>query len=69
MLTLDVTDGIPEGIELCDTEEDADPADYAHATALEALWGYLYMTGQTDRLDELMQRALAETEEVWEKQH
>ena len=47
----------------------ADPADYAHATALEALWGYLYMTGQTDRLDELMQRALAETEEVWEKQH
>ena len=24
----------------------ADPADYAHATALEALWGYLYLRGE-----------------------
>lgn len=31
----------------------ADPADYAHATGLEALWGYLYVTKQTDRLDTL----------------
>lgn len=27
-----------------------DPADYASATALEALIGYLYLTGQEDRL-------------------
>lgn len=27
-----------------------DPADYASATALEALVGYLYLTGQEDRL-------------------
>ncbi len=28
----------------------ADPADYAHATGLEALAGYLYLSGQTERL-------------------
>lgn len=36
----------------------ADPADYAHATGLEALWGYLYITGQGERLDALMAAAL-----------
>ena len=36
----------------------ADPADYAHATGLEALWGYLYITGQSERLDALMAAAL-----------
>ena len=46
----------------------ADPADYAHATALEALWGYLYLSGQTARLDELMKLALTRTEDVWQKQ-
>ena len=46
----------------------ADPADYAHATGLEALWGYLYLTGQTQRLDELMKLALSRTEDVWQKQ-
>ena len=46
----------------------ADPADYAHATALEALWGYLYLSGQTMRLDELMKLALTRTEDVWQKQ-
>ena len=46
----------------------ADPADYAHATALEALWGYLYLSGQTQRLDELMKLALTRTEDVWQKQ-
>lgn len=45
----------------------ADPADYAHATALEALWGYLYLSGQTQRLDELMKLALTRTEDVWQK--
>lgn len=46
----------------------ADPADYAHATALEALWGYLYLSGQTQRLDELMKLALTRTEDIWQKQ-
>ena len=46
----------------------ADPADYAHATALEALWGYLYLSGQTARLDELMKLALTRTEDIWQKQ-
>ena len=45
----------------------ADPADYAHATGLEALWGYLYLSGQPQRLDELIKLALARTEELWQK--
>ena len=45
----------------------ADPADYAHATGLEALWGYLYLSGQPQRLDELIKLALMRTEEVWQK--
>jgi len=45
----------------------ADPADYAHATGLEALWGYLYLSGQTQRLDELIKLALARTEDIWQK--
>ena len=47
----------------------ADPADYAHATGLEALWGYLYLSGQPKRLDELIKLALARTEELWQKQN
>ena len=46
----------------------ADPADYAHATGLEALWGYLYLSGRMHRLDELMKMALSRTEDVWQKQ-
>ncbi|MBR5560541.1 MAG: ribonuclease III [Clostridia bacterium] len=46
----------------------ADPADYAHATGLEALWGYLYLSGQVHRLDELVKMALSRTEDVWQKQ-
>lgn len=30
-----------------------DPVDYSRATALEALIGYLYLTGQQDRITEL----------------
>ena len=45
----------------------ADPADYAHATALEALWGYLYVTEQTKRLSALISMALARTEDIWLK--
>lgn len=47
--------------------KNADPADYAHATGLEALWGYLYLSGQTERLDTLMKLALSRTEDVWQK--
>lgn len=36
----------------------ANPADYHRATSLEALMGYLYLTGQGERMDELMRRAL-----------
>ena len=45
----------------------ADPADYAHATGLEALWGYLYLSGRTQRLDELIKLALERTEDIWQK--
>ena len=47
----------------------ADPADYAHATGLEALWGYLYVTGQTERLDTLIKLAIMRTEELWHRQN
>lgn len=46
----------------------ADPADYAHATGLEALWGYLYVTKQTDRLDTLIRLAILRMEDIWHKQ-
>ena len=36
----------------------ANPADYHRATSIEALMGYLYLTGQQDRLDYLMNIAL-----------
>ena len=36
----------------------ADPAEYHRATALEALIGYLYVKGQGERLDMLVNKAL-----------
>ena len=36
----------------------ADPADYQRATALEALVGYLYVTGRSERLHALLEAAL-----------
>ena len=36
----------------------ANPAEYHRATGLEALMGYLYLTGNQARLDELMKIAL-----------
>ena len=36
--------------------KNADPAEYRRATGLEALFGYLYLTGQRERLEELHQR-------------
>ena len=38
-----------------------DPGDYARATALEALCGYLFLMGRKERLDELM-RVIREQE-------
>ena len=40
-----------------------------HATGLEALWGYLYVTNPTQRLDELITLAIARTEEIWHRQN
>ncbi len=37
----------------------ADPADYAQATALEALLGFLYLTGQAERLNLILKTAEA----------
>ena len=42
------------------------PAEYHRATAIEALMGYLYLTGQTERLAFLMDQALRQTEEEGE---
>lgn len=39
----------------------ADPAEYARATGLEALLGYLYLSGQEERLKELMSVLLSQS--------
>ena len=36
----------------------ADPGEYHRATALEALVGYLYVTGARDRMNEILAAAL-----------
>ena len=36
----------------------ADPGEYHHATALEALIGYLYVTGQREHMNEILALAL-----------
>ena len=40
----------------------ADPGEYHHATALEALIGWLYVTDQRDRMNEVLRLALPEEE-------
>ena len=42
--------------------KNADPGDYHHATALEALIGWLYVTGQRERMNEILAQALPEEE-------
>lgn len=42
------------------TAKNADVADYRKATGLEALVGYLYLTGENERLDELMRIGVPE---------
>ena len=43
--------------------KNADPMDYKAATAFEALVGYLYLTGQTDRMEHIIELALNEYEQ------
>ena len=38
-----------------------DPVDYAEATGFEAVLGYLYLTGQDDRIEEMIHLILEET--------
>lgn len=40
--------------------KNADRAAYASATAFEALWGYLYLAGESARLDEFFNIIIAE---------
>lgn len=40
--------------------KNADMNDYRQATGLEALLGYLFLTGQNERLHELLEQAFAE---------
>ena len=42
--------------------KNADAAEYHHATALEALIGWLYVTGRRERMNEILQMALPEEE-------
>ena len=44
--------------------KNADPLTYKMATAFEALLGYLYLSGQEERLAELMERAARIIEEA-----
>ncbi len=40
--------------------KNADVVDYHYATGLEALFGYLYLSGETERLRELFEMIIAE---------
>ena len=42
----------------------ATPAEYARATGLEALFGALYLSGQTDRLNELFKTVMEEADGI-----
>lgn len=42
------------------SHKNADPLDYAKATSLEALFGFLYLTGQDVRMEALMAEILKE---------
>lgn len=43
--------------------KNADPMDYKNATAFEALVGYLYLIGQTERMEAIIRLALEEFEQ------
>jgi ribonuclease-3 family protein len=40
------------------TAKNANPEDYKKATALEAVLGYLYLTGNKKRLDEILEKTI-----------
>ncbi|MFA5007311.1 MAG: ribonuclease III domain-containing protein [Candidatus Izemoplasmatales bacterium] len=46
------------------TPKNADPATYHRASGLEALFGFLYLEGRRERLDELLSAAIAAVEEL-----
>ena len=43
--------------------KNASGADYMHATALEAVIGYLYVSGQSERLEYIQKTAMEKTDE------
>lgn len=43
--------------------KNASPIDYKRATGLEAVFGYLYLSGQKDRLNELLSLSIGEKDE------
>ena len=43
--------------------KNADAAEYHRATALEALVGYLFVTGQMERMEEILKLALEDDHE------
>ena len=45
-------------LDMMTTAKNASVADYRRATGFEALMGYLYLTGQTDRMLELIQNGI-----------
>ncbi len=47
--------------------KNADIIDYRHATAFEAVLGYLYLLGKEERLEELLDKAAAVIEREGEK--
>lgn len=44
------------------TAKNASPSDYKYATGLEAVIGYLYLTGRQERLDELLSMIISAAE-------
>lgn len=44
--------------------KNATVGDYHKASGLEAVWGYLYLTGQADRLNELLAIAIQDKEQL-----
>lgn len=49
--------------------KNADVEEYRYATALESLFGYLELTGQKKRLEELMNRIIAVIEEGYKSKN
>ena len=49
------------------TPRNQDAADYRMATGLEALWGWLFVRGSTERMLELMRIASEGEDALWEK--